>query len=338
MKRISNLLISKIWRNSIINLVLISLIGLQGCIPKDTQNYRVGIICSANSVVTTIDGFKAKMEKLGYHEDKNIFYDIQIVKADPDEQTRIIEQFVNQKVDLIFAFPHDAAQVAKNKTQGTNIPVIFAYTAINEADFVNSLREPGGNVTGIQHQLEKLTVKRFELLLEFDPTIKRIWTAYAVNSSLDFTLQALRKAAQSKNITLLEVPINNLEEMQADLENREKSADLGIDAILLLPDQITQSSPAWNVINTYAKTHNIPVSAYVVSQLKDGALFHYGNDYTEVGEKAATLADKILQGVSPSELPVLSPEEYLRINMVTAKTLELSVPDGLLKQAVEINH
>jgi putative ABC transport system substrate-binding protein len=148
----------------------------------------------------------------------------------------------------------------------------------------------------------------------------------------------LREAARSRNITLVEVPINTLEEMKADLDSREKSEDLGIDAILLLPDHITLSSPAWNVINDFAKKHNLPVSAYVVSQVKEGALFHYGNDYAKVGEKAATLADKILQGVPPSELPVLSPEEYLRINMVTAETLQLSVPDGLLKQAVEIIH
>jgi len=323
-------------QNGAISLILIFLIGLQGCISKDNQTYRIGIICSANSVITTIDGFKSKMDESGYHEGKNTFYDIQVVETGPDDQTRIIEQFVSEKVDIIFAFPHDAAQAAKNITQGTNIPVIFAYSAINEADFVNSLREPGGNVTGIQHQLENISVKRFELLLEFDPTITRIWIAYAINSTLDSTLQALRKAAQSKNITLVEVPVNNMEEMKADLDSRENSADLGIDAILLLPDRVTLSPPAWNVINAYAKKHNIPVSAYVVSQMKDGALFHYGNDYAEVGEKAAALADKILQGVPPSELPVLSPEGYLRINLVSASALGLTVPDGLLKQAVEI--
>ncbi len=319
-------------------LICISLILLCGCYTEKNKVDRVGIVCSTDSLSSTIDGFKAKMNELGYNEGENIIYDVQIVRPDPMEETRVIEQFVSEKVDLIFAFPHDAALIAKNITQGTNIPVIFAFSVIDKNNFVNSLREPGGNVTGIQHPLDGLTLKRFELLLEFDPNIKRIWVSYDQSSTTNNTLQGLRNAAQSKNITLVEVPITTLDEMKADLEMREKMVDIGVDAILLVPDRLTQSPESWNTIKEFGQKHKLPISANVYEQIVDGALFHLGNDYIEVGEKAASLADSILKGTPPSELPVLSPEEYLRVNMVTAKALGLNVPEGLLKQAVEIIH
>jgi hypothetical protein len=93
MKRTGKLLKSKIWQNGIIFLASISLIGLQGCVPKNTKTYRIGILCSADSIVTTIDGFKAKMDELGYHEGENTFYDIYIVKTGSDDQHRTIKKF-----------------------------------------------------------------------------------------------------------------------------------------------------------------------------------------------------------------------------------------------------
>ncbi|MBN1538390.1 MAG: ABC transporter substrate-binding protein [Anaerolineales bacterium] len=304
---------------------------------QDTKIYRVGILCGNDLVYSTITGFKAKMDELGYHEGQNILYDIQKTNFDQASEKHIIERFVGEKVDLIFAFPHDTSLTAKNITQGTDMPVIFAYANIEDINFVNSLREPGGNITGVQHQLDKLTVKRLEFLLDFDPNIQTIWVAYDNETTVfPSALKALRLVAQSKHVKINEVFVSNLDEIKADLEAREKMADIGIDAILIMPDQLIQTRESWVVIRNFAQKHNLPISANVYSQMTDGAIFHYGNDYIEVGTKAATLANKILQGVPPSELPVLSPEEYLRINLVAAETLGLSVPEGLLKNAVEI--
>jgi putative ABC transport system substrate-binding protein len=67
-----------------------------------------------------------------------------------------------------------------------------------------------------------------------------------------------------------------------------------------------------------------------------GALFVNGTNFTNVGELAASLADKILKGTPAGTIPVLSPEQELTINYKVAQGLGLTVPEGLLKQAKEI--
>jgi putative ABC transport system substrate-binding protein len=328
---------NKHWRFAFT--IWIILIILYGCTAEDIKIYRVGIICGTDSLLDTITGFKTKMDELGYIEGQNILYDIQKVDNDPTGENRFVNRFIGEKVDLIFAFPNETAITAKVLTQSTNIPVIFAYSVIEGTNLVNNLREPGGNITGVRYPVQDITIKRFEYLIEMDPKIRRIWLAYDLSYPLiNNALLALRPAAQSKGITLIEVPITTLDEIQADLAARDKMSDPGMDAILIMPDLITQSPQGWELIDNFSEKHKIPIAAVFYNQIFKGALFQYGNDYVQVGKTAATLANKILHGTPAGNIPVVSPEGYLRINLVRANTLDLTIPEGVLKQAVEIVH
>ncbi|MBN1538391.1 MAG: ABC transporter substrate-binding protein [Anaerolineales bacterium] len=315
----------------------IFLFGLQGCTPENPQIYRVGIICGANSLLDTINGFKSKMGELGFNEGQNILYDVQKVNNDPLGEQRFVKRFIGENVDLIFAFPNETAITAKILTRDTNIPVVFAYSAIEGTNLVNTLREPGGNITGVRYPILELTAKRLELLLDFDPTIKRVWVAYDPSYPLiTNALLSLRPAAQSKDVTLVEVPVNSEEEVQAELAARDRLDDIGVDAIMIMPDLVTQSAPSWAAIAWFAEKNNLPISAIFYDEVKKGALFHYGLDYFQVGETAAALAAKILQGTPAGKIPLASPEGYLNINLIQAKALGITVADRLLKQAAEI--
>ena len=53
--------------------------------------------------------------------------------------------------------------------------------------------------------------------------------------------------------------------------------------------------------------------------------------------RAAGYVDRILRGEKPADLPVQAPTKYkLVINLKTAKTLGLAVPDSFLVQATEV--
>jgi len=58
--------------------------------------------------------------------------------------------------------------------------VVFdlSFTDVKEIDLINSVREPGGNITGVRFPSVDIASKRLEILLEMVPTAKRIWVPY----------------------------------------------------------------------------------------------------------------------------------------------------------------
>ena len=70
---------------------------------------------------------------------------------------------------------------------------------------------------------------------------------------------------------------------------------------------------------------------------RDGGLMSYGADAGESFDRAAALAARIFQGEKPADLPVEIPTRYLFIiNMKTAKSLGLTIPQSLLLRADEV--
>jgi len=113
--------------------LIMACVFISGCDEKTEKVYRVGIVSGARAFIKIADGFKAKMTELGYIEGKNIVYDLHELDADPAEEERVARKFVEDKVDLIFAFPTGPSFAAKAAAQGTNIPVVFALAGIEKA-------------------------------------------------------------------------------------------------------------------------------------------------------------------------------------------------------------
>jgi putative ABC transport system substrate-binding protein len=317
-------------------LVAVALL-LSGCGQAKSKVYHVGILSGLGFIADGTDGFKEGMTELGYVEGENIVYDVQQTDFDMQAYHNILQKFVDDKVDLILSFPTEATMEAKTVTQGTDIPVVFTYALIEGMGIVDSVREPGGNITGVRYPGPDFAVRRFEVLRELVPDAKRIWLPYQRGYPIvPPQLEALRPVAQAAGVTLEEFPADNAAELQTELDARVNSGDVGMDAIMMLVEPLGVTPDSYAVIAKFAHEQKIPFGgAYVAA---DALTDIFGIDVVsfQSGKDAASLADKIFKGTPAGTIPVASADPYLRINYKVAQEFGLTVPDGLLKQADEI--
>ena len=304
--------------------IMISLL-LNGCGEQKPKIYRVGILSGSGLFAGIADGFKEEMTRLGYVEGKNIEYDLKKVKGNSVEG------------DLILAFPTSSAVAAKAATQGTNLPVVFAMANIKATALVKSISQPGGNLSGVRYQGPENTVKRLEILNELVPHAKRIWIIYDPNyPTIPATLEVLRPSAVSLGLKLIDIHITSVEDIRAGLQKRALLGNIDMDAILIMPELLSQSPAGWAVINEFAKKHKMPIGGSTAFSADHGAVFSYVPDPIELGKLAARHADKILTGTPTGTIPVVTAENHLRLNYKAAQELGLTVPEGLLRLASEI--
>jgi putative ABC transport system substrate-binding protein len=317
--------------------LIMACVFISGCGEKTEKVYRVGIVSGAGAFIKIADGFKAKMTELGYIEGRNIIYDLHELEYDPAGEKRVARKFVEDKVDLIFAFPTGPSFSAKAAAQGTNIPVVFALAGIEGNNLVESVPKPGGNITGVRFPGLESTVKRLDILHELVPKANRIYIIYDHNYPNAYAaIEQLRQAIRDMGLTLVEDPVNNLEELQAAIQKRAASDDIGIDAILIMPEILTQTSEGFKEILKFANEHKVPIAGAMAYTADLGAVFSYSPDTFEMGILAAIQADKIFKGTPAGTIMVATPTMYLRLNYKVIKELGLNVSEGLLSNAKEI--
>jgi putative ABC transport system substrate-binding protein len=82
-----------------------------------------------------------------------------------------------------------------------------------------------------------------------------------------------------------------------------------------------------------ASTRGIATGAQNHRSRETAVLVTYAGDWGAMGQQAARLADQILKGAKPADLPVETAEHFLRIDLRTATAVGLDVPDEILRQA-----
>ena len=129
-------------------------------------------------------------------------------------------------------------------------------------------------------------------------------------------------AAPVRNTTEIEEPIAKL--------GREPGGGL-----IVAPDAFTIVHH--QLFIRLAQQHRVPAVHPNRSHVVQGALMSYGPDPYEMFRRSASYVDRILKGAKPADLPVQQPTKFeLSINLKTAKTLGLQIPDKLLALADEV--
>jgi putative ABC transport system substrate-binding protein len=326
----------KVW-TILVGIVVVSLL-LSGCgSTAASRVYHVGVLSGLSFVANITDGLKARMTELGYVEGKNITYDVQTTDFDIARYKSIVQKFVADKVDLIFVFPTEAALEAKAATQGTNIPVVFSFAFIEGMGLVDSVRAPGGNITGVRYPGPDIALKRFEMMRELVPQAKRMLIPYQKGYPIvGPQVDALRPVAKAAGIELVEMPAADAADLKAQLQALDQSANNKVDAILFVAEPLTVTPEPFAVLAKYGAEHKIPVGGALMSAGGYDSIYGVNVDGVPAGKLAAPLLDKIFKGIAAGTIPVVSAENFIQINYKAAQALGITVPDGLLKQADEI--
>lgn len=314
------------------------MVSLLSCTEPTPKVYRVGIVTDFSPFMIIADNFKAGMTELGYIEGKNIVYDLQVKDFDPEGQKAAVQQFIKDKVDLIFTFPTEATVIAHRNTLDTEIPVVFAMCGVEGNLPIESVQQPGGNITGVRYPGPDKKVKHLEQVIEIKPGTRRVWITCNPNyPNTNVILKTMRNAAARLNLELVVASNTTLDGVKTDLKKLEDSGEVSsIDFILFMPEGLSQNPEVSQTMIDFGYKYNIPVGGGVPFTLDQGAIFSFIPDSAEMGKLAAPLAHKIFNGITAGTIPLVTPENYLWLNLKAFKKLGLTANEGLLFQAKHV--
>jgi len=298
--------------------------------------FRIGFLdpstAAGNAVL--VDAFRQELSKLGWIEGKNIAFEYRFSEQKPGRLPELAAELVRLKVDLIVTTGDGPTFEAKKAT--TTIPIVMTTGSDPVAQgLVDSLARPGGNVTGLSSLAKELNTKRLEILKDAVPKLSRVGLLRTPGASItaDLQLKELRPAARALKLELEEI------ETQLDPKGLEsafqtaKQKQVGA----IMTTAIRAFFAERKRIVEFAGNYRVPAIYFQKEFVDEGGLMSYGVDYVDLFRRAAVYVDKILKGATPADLPVQQATKFqFIINLKTAKSIGLTIPQSLLLLATEV--
>ena len=284
------------------------------------------------------DGFRLTpfwqgLNETGYVEGENVAIEYRWAQGQHDRMPPLAADLVRRQVTVIAAAGIVPAFAAKAAT--STIPIVFlAGVEPVQSGLVASLNRPGGNMTGVAIMTIELGAKRLQLLHELAPTAAFI--ALLVNptnpAATESETKNLQDAARSLGLKVHILPASTASEIDAAFETL---VELRAGALIVSTDPFfTNHRPQ---IVALAARHVVPAIYDYREYPVAGGLMSYGPDLADSYRLAGVLTGKILKGAKPADLPVQQVVKVeLVINLTTAKTLGLTIPQALLGRADEV--
>jgi putative tryptophan/tyrosine transport system substrate-binding protein len=276
--------------------------------------------------------FRKEPEKLGWTVGGNLQIVFHWGTGDSDWIRSAAARLLASTPDLILANGDAAARIMRQST--TSVPVIFiAGGDPVEGGLVQSLARPGGNMTGFTVLEPSLGAKLLELLKGLAPRVARVAILFTPdNLGNRRTFESAKAAASKFAVDVTEALWRGSAEFETAMNQWGQLPDFGL---IVPPDPAINAQRALFI--ALAARYRLPVIYTLRAAAAEGGLISYGVDIPELFRQAATYASRILKGEKPDDLPAQLPTKFeLVINLKTAKTLGLAVPEKLLVAADEV--
>jgi len=293
--------------------------------------YSIGSLNTADQFSNAVEGFKSRMAELGYKEGQNMRYAYYNSKGNPEALRAMAQRLVEDKVDMIVTTSTTGTVAAAKATVGTRIPVVFL-SAGNPQKLIKNYSTSGNNLAGISSASMELVAKRFELLRELYPRIKRV--AMPVDPkgvNYQAIVMEIQESTPKLGFVVSEIHVHSVADIaKAALSITSKNYD----AIFSPVDSLV--SEGIEPLVKQGIKEKLPSATSLLVNVKRGCLLTYASDYAALGKQGAVLADKILKGAKPADLPIELPDRILlALNIKTAKAIGLKIPKEIFLRADE---
>ena len=275
------------------------------------------------------------LRDFGYVEGRDFVMEIRDAGGKLERIPALAAELVSLKVDLIVVGGTLQALAAKQAT--TTIPIVF--TTVGDpvgSGIVASLARPGGNITGLSNLAPELIGKHLDLLKEVVPDVRRIAFLRHTGGVGERVEQDLLKVAEDAARALA---------LRLQVVEARSAADLDKAFAEIVAARVGAVSVLGGTMFFIERHRLVDLAArsrlpavYAEREFVDaGGLMSYGANDVDLIRRAGAYVDKILKGAKPGDLPVQQPTKFeLMVNLKTAKSLGLTVPQSVLLRAKEV--
>lgn len=314
---------------TIILLFVISLV-MVGC--KDSDKIQIGILqyVEHNALSEARKGFIEGLKEAGYVDGDNIEIKILNPQADAVNLNLQAKEIVRNS-DLILAIATTAASAVVNEANEQNKDTPILFTAVTDpvaAKLINSIDNPGGNVTGTndKNPVED-QIKLVKDLLPNATKLGIIYTASETNSEVQANLAKAEAARLGMSVEIKTIQSVN------DLRQVANQLALNVDALYIPTDNVIASS--MGIIKEIIEEHDVPAIVGESNMVDEGGSITIGINYFTLGKDTAKMAVQILKDkVSPKNIPSTGMVKYeIVINKKQLTKIGVAVSDELLAKA-----
>ena len=292
---------------------------------------RIGFMSGAEP--SLIASFDDEMLKLGYSPGKNIHVEVRIGRINTNDSA--VHAAELGAMDLDFVVVAALPQALVMRQANPKMPmVIITCPGLVSNGFAQSLERPGGIYTGLDELPPGVTRKRLQLLKRAAPSISRVALLSTTpgRGGHETQLADAERAGQDLGFSVKAYRAGSLGEIQTALEairNDQMNGLLNFQGGLSLANR--------QVIVDFAAAHRLPAVYQASFFVESGGLMAWAPDQRNQYRTGARMADQILKGKKPGDIPAQHPEPYqLHLNTKAAAGIGLTLPADLMAEADKV--
>jgi len=300
---------------------------------QSSKVFRIGLLVPRmepeRADQVALESLRTGLRDLGWIEGKNLVIETRWAGVSPQRQREVAAELKAIPVALILALGTTTIRAARDGAPGLPIVMINAGDPVG-AGFVAALARPGGDLTGTSAAGEEVLAKQVELLSAAVPKLKKVTVLMnGANPANGFFFDAMSSRATTLGLRLHRIDLAAEGELDAAIARAKDGALVVVNDPMFLARRfhIVELTLRSKVPSVFGQRE------YVTA----GGLMSYISPIGWHWRTAASFVDKILKGAKPADIPIEQPTKFeLAINLKSAKTLGITIPQSLLQRADEV--